>query len=201
MNNDAIVKDLVSRAARGDQNAFSELKNMYEPLISSSVAKRTLPQMNGQDIEDLRQEALIIFCRALTTYDPSVGGVEFGLYAKICIENGLASYVRSFFRERRDMVVFPVDESAIGGAETVDPLQLAVDRERLGILIEVIQKSLSEYESRVWWLYASGLTASEIAARLGDVDARSVSNAIYRIRKKLRAELGSPAEPSFWRDV
>ena len=51
-----------------------------------------------------------------------------------------------------------------------------------------IESVLSPYESHVWWLYLSGETTGTIATRLGK-DERSVQNAIYRIRKKLRAAL------------
>ena len=51
-----------------------------------------------------------------------------------------------------------------------------------------IEAVLSPYESHVWWLYLSGQTTGAIAASLGK-DERSVQNAIYRIRKKLRAAL------------
>ena len=51
-----------------------------------------------------------------------------------------------------------------------------------------IESVLSPYENHVWWLYLSGQTTSAIAASLNK-DERSVQNAIYRIRKKLRVEL------------
>jgi DNA-directed RNA polymerase specialized sigma24 family protein len=64
-----------------------------------------------------------------------------------------------------------------------------LERERLKSLYAVIRKNLSDFEYAVWQLYMSGRSANEIAARL-DTDAKSVSNAVYRIRKKLRACLG-----------
>ena len=145
--------------------------------------------MTTQDIEDLRQEALVQFCNAVCNYDLSLDGVEFGLYAKICIENRLVSYVRSYKR-RKDKAFFSFDVEVSEDSSYTDPAQDIIDKERFTALVELIEGSLSDYESRVWWLYVSGMSVSDIAKKLGVDDPRSVTNAIYRIRRKLRARLG-----------
>jgi RNA polymerase sporulation-specific sigma factor len=66
-----------------------------------------------------------------------------------------------------------------------------VEKEDYRELSRRIESILSPYENRVWWLYLSGLTANNIAARLQKSE-RSIQNAIYRIRKKLRASLTAP---------
>ena len=48
-----------------------------------------------------------------------------------------------------------------------------------------IRRNLSPYENRVWNLYSVGYPTGEIAKRLGE-SARSIQNAVYRIRAKLR---------------
>ena len=48
-----------------------------------------------------------------------------------------------------------------------------------------IHNCLSDYEYVIWHNYMSGKTAKEIAATMGK-NERSISNAIYRIRRKLR---------------
>ena len=195
MNNSGITNtyELINSARSGDQSAFESLRDLYTPLIDSQVAKHASYDMNDQDTEDLRQEALIIFCRSVLTYDIERREVEFGLYAKICIEHGLSSFLRSFHKAKRMRGISfsdigKGDHFASGGN---DMLQKVVARERLNELIGIIENSLSPFEGRVWWLYASGLTASQIAQQLKNTDSRSVSNAIYRIRKKIRAILES----------
>lgn len=185
--------ELISAARLGEQVAFERLREMYTPLIASQVSKRVLPEMNEQDAEDMRQEALIVFCKAVLSYDLDRREVEFGLYAKICIEHGLSSFVRSFYNGERARVV-PLDEGngkSFSASDGGDMLQRVVAREQLRELVGIIDRSLSELERRVWWLYASGMTASQISRELGNVEPRAVSNAIYRIRKKLRDRLGS----------
>ena len=182
-----IIK-LIKMAQDGSEEAFFELKKIYDPLIEGRVSKNTLYEMTADDIEDLRGEALVQFCRAVCNYDLSVEGVEFGLFAKICVDNGLKSFIRSYNRRKHKIAFLlngePGEQSSYG-----DLMQDVIDRENLSALVGVIQGSLSEYESRVWWLYASGISVAEIAKKLHAPDAKSVSNAIYRIRKKLRSKI------------
>lgn len=182
------IAELVCKAREGSLDAFSELRSRYKPLLESQVVKHILPGMTAQDEEDLREEALIIFCNAVCNYDCSTEGVEFGLYAKICIENGLVSFVRSYLR-RKKKAVLPLDSASITGEDEGDLLRALVEKETMDELVRTIQKNLSKYENRIWWLYASGMSVSDISQTLGINDPKSVSNAVYRIRKKLRSFL------------
>lgn len=179
----------IQKAQKGNQEAFGILKDSYKPLIESCSYKRILPDMTSQDIEDLRQEALVHFCNAVCSYDHSVDGVEFGLYAKICIDNGLVSFIRSYLRRSKNKTV-PLDSCEITdetAGRPTDFLQALVDRENMTEMVRIIKDSLSEYENRIWWLYVSGMSVAGIAEAVGGVSAKSVSNAVYRIRKKLRS--------------
>lgn len=183
---------LIDSAKNGDSEAFEKLRVKYMPLLESQVIKHTAPDMMPQDIDDLRQEAFVIFCNAVCNFDVNNGGVEFGLYAKICIENGLASFVRSYIR-RRNKATLPLESAEnLPDVSSEDVLQEMIDKEHTEELVKSIKKSLSDYENRVWWMYVSGLSVSEIARRIGVVEPKSVSNAVYRIRKKLRAVIGRP---------
>ena len=176
----------ILRARNGSQESFQYLRSKYAPLIESQVLKHKLADMSPQDVEDLRQEAVAIFCNAICTYDLSSVEVEFGLYAKICIQNGLISVVRTYLRRKKSSPVSLDDkEVAEKNIEEIDFLQFLVNKENMAELVRVIGKNLSDYENRVWWMYVSGMAVSDIAKSLGD-PPKSVSNAIYRIRKKLR---------------
>ena len=177
---------LIELAKAGDQLAFESLLDSYAPLIDSMTGRFSAPTSSVQDREDLRQEALIAFYRALVHFDTAQSEVKFGLYAKECIRNRLISYLRS--QKRHENVVFladdPADEKQPEADE--DPARLLIEEESYLALSRRIHDALSEYENRIWWLYLSGRTASEIAQQVGTQE-KSVQNAIYRIRKKLRA--------------
>ncbi len=191
MNQDRLEKNisqLICDAQNGNQDAFSQLRDRYRPLIEASTHRFSSSNMTGQDIEDLSQEALVRFCSAICSYDLENESVEFGLYAKICIENGLVSFIRSHNRRTklRAMSLDGVENVEVG--ETTDILQSLVDRERTSLLVHRINSKLSEYEKSIWWLYVSGMAIKNISERV-DADNKSVSNAIYRIRKKLKETL------------
>jgi DNA-directed RNA polymerase specialized sigma24 family protein len=59
------------------------------------------------------------------------------------------------------------------------------EQEDYEMLCRTVACVLSPYENQIWQRYVAGATAAEIAARMGK-DTRSVHNAIYRIRHKLR---------------
>ena len=52
------------------------------------------------------------------------------------------------------------------------------------------EKILSGYEMRIFALYAKGARAKEISARIGKSE-KSVNNAIFRIRSKLKKQSNS----------
>ena len=185
------IISLIASAQNGSDEAFRELQSKYSPLIESQVRKYTTEYMSEQDREDLRQEAIVSFFCAVSNYDCSEENVEFGLYAKICIGNGLITFIRSYNRTKRcDIIPFDAVGGMVSGAdEASDPAKQIVDEENAQMLIRKIQSNLSEYEASVWWLYTSGYSAKDIAKRLKRDDARSIENAIYRIRKKLRRVL------------
>ena len=76
----------------------------------------------------------------------------------------------------------------LAGTADVDenPAQSLIERESFLMLYQLISGELSDYENRIWWMYLSGRTAKEIAEQMGK-DEKSVQNAIYRIRRKLRS--------------
>jgi RNA polymerase sporulation-specific sigma factor len=196
---DADLGDLLGAARAGDQQAYTWLLERYAPMLQSMTVKYAVPEMSEADLEDLRQEANVVFCSAVQTYDPSHQGVEFGLYAKICVGHGLASAMRVFRRQRCRGLLSLEGEGLIEqnpgllGSE-VSVAEALIDKERMEALQLTIQRALSPFESRVWWMYVSGASTSSIARTLGK-DEKSISNAIYRIRRKLRGVLGKGDNP------
>jgi len=182
------VTDLIIRARGGEEGAFAALKDIYRPLIESSARRFIVDTMSDQDAEDLWQEALVHFCNSVCSYNCETGGVEFGLYAKICIENGLVSFIRLYNRQNRLRAVSLDD----GGEPVIDRegdvLESIVESERAAVLVRQIKRHLSRFENEVWWRYVSGMSVSAIAEAV-KTDRRSVSNAIYRIRRKLKNAL------------
>jgi len=175
---------LLLRVREGDQKAFLDLLAEYEPLIGAQVTSHAR-ELSHADAEDMRQVALLALYRAALGFDLEQQEVEFGLWAKICIGNALASQLRTV---RRRPTVVEYNERNVTDVATspADPL---IEAEAAEALYARVRRVLSPYENRVWSLYMAGYRAGEIAEQLGK-DAHSVENAVYRIRRKLRAALG-----------
>ena len=182
-----LVQNLIFRIRGGDQAAFNELLELYAPLIQAEVA-RNGEELGDFDREDLRQVAWLALYRASFSFDLEQAEVSFGLFAKICIANALSTQLRAI---RRRTVEVPVADEviALASGEDGDPAGRVREEEDLQLLRSRIRALLSPLENRVWTLYTAGFSAKEIGTRLGKAP-RSIENAVYRIRQKLREALG-----------
>ena len=182
---------LIALAQQGDSGAFARLLDRYEPLISSTVAgtMAKMPELTEADAEDLRQEAILAFYSSLVSYDFSISNVEFGLYAKVCICNRLVSQMRIMKRRlSHSAPMYSQDDIMRLVAEDSDPASRIIELESERSLLKLISESLSKYEYRVFTMYISGMSASDMASEL-DTTEKSVNNAVFRIRRKLRVLL------------
>ena len=181
------IRELIIAVRNGDQSAFTSMLEQYKPLIDASVARFSSDEAFAIYSEDLKQEASLVFYNSILAYDLEQTEVEFGLFAKICIYNALVSVLRSLKRRSVEALA-EIPEELISPQEFDDPSSRMLERERLESLYAVIRKNLSKLEYTVWKFYMSGMSASQIASRLC-TDEKSINNAIYRIRRKLRERL------------
>lgn len=182
VSKDEELRALLLQARDGSAEALRLLRLKYRPLLDSSVSRFFTERMTLQEKEDLREEAEQIFITAVSTFDMEQDAVDFGLYAKICLRNGLVTELRNQTARHR-LGIVPLEVRELSHEE--DPATTVVEAERFQKLYQTIQKNLSDYENRVWWGFVSGVSVKQIAREVGK-DERSVHNAIYRIRKKLR---------------
>lgn len=191
VSNDALaVGELLCSARKGDQQAFDALLTQYMPIIEHQLSgiRSRYNTVTSEDEKDLRQEAYLAFYRATASYDVTQHEVSFGLYAKICVENGLISALRKLRPS-----TLPLDMELLSAVPDIatesDPTRRVREQEDYEALCRTIAGVLSPYENQIWQRYIAGATASHIAEQMGK-DTRSVHNAIYRIRHKLRRAIG-----------
>lgn len=185
--NSCDIKNLILMVRNGDQEAFVTLLEQYKPLVDASVNRFSLDESFSLYSEDLKQEAAVVFYNSILAYDLEQTEVEFGLFAKICIHNALVSQLRAL-KKRCAEPFEKIPENLFFAQDSEDPSVKVLEQERLKSLYAVIRKNLSDLEYTVWQMYVSGRSASEVASLLG-TNEKSITNAIYRIRKKLRALL------------
>ena len=186
---DPALRELLASAQDGSREAYLALRAKYRPLIEASITRFAVTDMTDQERADLREEAERVFLSAVSSFDVEQDAVDFGLYAKICLRNGLVSEWRHLQALRR-MTPLPLPEEELASESPAEELE---EEERFLRLRRTVSGYLSDFENRVWWQYVTGVSVSEIARELGR-EERAVHNAVYRIRKKLRERLSSSGE-------
>lgn len=187
-NNPSDIIELIDLVVSGDSDAFSILVEKYRPLLKKLLRAYTTEDMSDEDVQDLEQEGLIAFYRAIITFDKERVGVEFGLYAKICITNSMISYKRAVSK-KTEKIALVGDEEIHGISDPDQEIARIVEiMESERALEERIEKTLSPFENEVWLYYVNGYSSREIAVKLNS-NEKSIDNAIFRIRRKLKTLL------------
>ena len=159
-----------------NQPAFNSLYEKYRPLIASmSTSFYTTCDKLELSVEDFWQEASLAFTVAVEKYDEAKNR-EFGAYAKICIRNRLTSYYRKLNSKRK----VKSREENDADYSFLD----ALSNETRTRIRSAAKAKLSRLEFEIFELCCQRLKTKDIAPRLGK-SAKSVNNAIYRMRKKL----------------
>ena len=173
--------DLILAVRAGDDSAFLRLCEQYNNLIDSMSRKYSaMCSEEYSSFDDFLQEAKMAFYNAVVRYDVEKKSVTFGAFAKVCIRNRLVSCVRRQNSKKRRR-----GESEASIARDWSPQDTVVRRELGEKIIDFAGKSLSKYERRVLSLYMEGKKIKEMSLILCK-DEKSVNNAIYRIRLKLK---------------
>ncbi len=180
---DKSVINLLIQLQNGDESVFEALRELYAPLMLSTVSKILAGDPGAGELEDLMQEAALALYNAAMNYDCNQTQVTFGLYAKICIRNRMISLLRrQSSQKRRQRRETPGSSVADRKSRRLAPL---------GELSQVVEGLLSPLEQKVYQLYIAGYSTAEIAKRLSK-DEKSVENAIYRLRSKIKSYCAKP---------
>lgn len=176
--------DLILKARNGDDEALSELVKVY-----MAFAREKAKGYVSSDIEydDLVQEAMIGFLSAYYTYKTD-SNASFKTYVGVCMDHRIISAINTLNRKKRIPLssIVPMDEM---DAQTVDlsadPEAYFIMKEQTKQMMEKIDENLSCFEKQVFHLFLSGNSYEEIAEKTQS-NAKSVDNAIQRIRRKLK---------------
>ena len=174
---------LLMRIRGEDNEAFALLSAQFCGMTEGLVRTFSVGLCEA-DGRELAQEARLALYRAACTYQDSAS-VTFGLYARICVRNALISFLRR--RKVPEGVSF-CDLDELLPSDEQGPLDSLVEAERLAELTAKIAAGLSPYEQSVFVLMVEGEEDGKIAEALGKSE-KSVANAVFRIRSKLRALL------------
>lgn len=173
---------LLLQAKQGDSHCFTLLVNQYLPLIRFRAVSCPFP-----DKEDLVQEGLIGFLKAVRSYDAGKQA-SFKHYALLCVSSQMNSFVRKNLAAKRrpaqeDFSFDLLDELSDLSDPSAEDIVLSM--ENVQFLNEQMESLLSGFEQDAFKLYLSGHSYLEMATLL-HTTPKAVDNALQRIRRKLR---------------
>jgi RNA polymerase sporulation-specific sigma factor len=192
----AVLDDdrLQQLAMSGDREAEEALAERYLRLVRACARPLFLA---GGDSEDLIQEGTFGLLSAIRRYSPE-DGTSFKTFAEHCIRMRLLSAIKSASRLKHiplndgisleELSEDPgADIAALPESFRQNPEKLILAKESREELSAAFSRCLSRFEVKVLNLYLEGLSYREIADRLCK-DAKSIDNAVQRIRRKLARE-------------
>lgn len=168
---------LVAEAQAGSTDALDELTSRYFPQKRSGGAGYL-----GAD--DLAQESMFGFLKAVKEYDPS-RGVPFRAFAHVCMSN---SRNTAAGHGGSEIPLAPDSEVLTPDGVAPDTLTTVLVRAKLSGVLKACETVLTPVEKSVVYLHASGMSYSEIGERLS-MDEKAVDNALQRARRKLKKVL------------
>jgi RNA polymerase sporulation-specific sigma factor len=202
---------LAARAQGGDEHALQVLLDRYRRFARARSRGYFLV---GGDSEDLEQEALIGLYKAIRDFRPD-HLASFRAFAELCITRQIITAIKTATRQkhqplnqyvslsgtRRDDEADerPVDD-LLEDRRSSDPADAVVSAERMASMRTSVAALLSGLEVDVLRLYVEGKSYQEIGLSLGR-HAKSIDNALQRIKRKLDLHLRAEAEADAEREA
>lgn len=179
------TESMAEKIRGGDYGDFGKLLHLCAYIPENAIAEA---KKLGYEKEDIYQETVLAFLRALHSYVPG-GEAGFRTFASVCIKNHIASILRSGNRPKNSAMVDYVPIDDIDLASKNEPESDWIEKEAFFNMKKQISDALSGFEYEVLRLYLGGLSYKDIGKKLGKTE-KSVGNALSRVRKKLRSVIG-----------
>lgn len=183
----------------GDKEAVDYLLEKYKNLVKRKA--KTLYLIDG-DKDDLIQEGMIGLYKAIRDFDLDKEAVFYS-FAELCITRQIYSAIK-FSNRKKNIPLntyislnepanqqFQDNKEECATLEDIvpttwiqNPEQLVIDKESTNVIEYELGKRLSKFEKEVLYYYLQDKKYNHIAQITGR-DAKSIDNAIQRIRSKL----------------
>ena len=200
-------KYLIALAKQGRADAYDRIVRRYYGFVRLKASSYFLI---GGDADDLIQEGLVGLYKAVRDFRTDRES-SFRNFAELCITRQIITAVKTSTRNKHtplnEYVSFSQTPAASGGdgdptldellpGPTVhDPVNQVISSEELHSLVTCLSSVLSELESSVLSLYLDGYSYEVVAEQL-QCDAKTVDNALQRVKRKVGAHLATRAVPA-----
>lgn len=189
-------EEIAIRAKDGDLDACDFLVRKHKSFVKARTKSFFLV---GAERDDVVQEGMIGLYKAIQSFEPDKRA-SFKTFAELCITRHIITAVKSSMRQKHiplnnyvslnkeDTGEEYLDTLRTGGNQTQNPEQLLIDEESIRDVEDCMGEVLSSFESRVLAFHLNDFSYSKIAELIGK-DAKSVDNALQRIKRKLEKYL------------
>jgi RNA polymerase sporulation-specific sigma factor len=186
--------DLIYLSKNGDGKAFEVLINKHYKFINLKANSFFIV---GTDREDLLQEALIGFYKAVRDYNFEIRN-SFLAFADLCIRRQIITAIKTALRKKHELHLTSISlDKPIDNNNTSNLLDVIPDENIMGPEMSIMHKEdldsfrkytsnvLSELESKAFTMYYNGHSYRDIATMLGK-NYKSIDASINRAKIKLR---------------
>ena len=185
--------DLIKSAKSGDEKSLDELYSKYKHHILHIAKKYYLNDGNN---DDLVQEGMFGFLKAINTFDENKG--NFYSHLKLLVEHQIINAIKHsntlkntalnecYNLNNQGELEMDNAETVVGiPNDTLSPEHTILMEEDKKELDEMMSDKLSQFERQVIQLYLSGYSYYDIIEKL-NVNYKSVDNALNRVKTKLQ---------------
>lgn len=187
-------EEVVIEAKKGNVKAQEYVISKYEGFVKSKSKSYFLI---GADKEDIYQEGMIGLYKAIRDFNYEKS-TTFKSFAELCITRQIITAIKTATRQKHIPLNTyvslnkPVSEDdsertlmdILSSIRITNPEELIIGKEEKEYIEKVISKVLSDLEMEVLQSYLDGKSYQEIACDL-DRQAKSIDNALQRVKKKL----------------
>ena len=189
-------EEIVIEAKSGDNRAQDYLISKYENFVKSKAKSYFLI---GADKEDIYQEGMIGFYKAIRDYKPDKS-TSFKAFAEICVTRQIITAIKTATRQKHiplntyvslNKPIYEEESErtlldVLAGIK--DPEELIISKEQMDYIEDKIENVLSDLELEVLTSYLDGKSYQEIACDL-ERHSKSIDNALQRVKRKLEKYL------------
>lgn len=187
-------EEIVIEAKSGDNRAQEYLISKYEGFVKIKSRSYFLI---GADKEDIYQEGMIGLYKAIRDFNPEKL-TSFKGFAELCITRQIITAIKTATRQKHiplntyislNKPIYEAESDrtlidVLSELKISNPEDLIIGKEEIENIEKAMEKVLSDLEKEVLQSYLDGKSYQEIASDL-DRQAKSIDNALQRVKKKL----------------
>ena len=191
-------EEIVIEAKSGDNRAQEYLISKYENFVKSKAKSYFLI---GADKEDIYQEGMIGFYKAIRDYKPDKS-TSFKAFAEICVTRQIITAIKTATRQKHiplntyvslNKPIYEEESErtlldVLASIKISEPEELIISKEQMDYIEDKIENVLSDLELEVLTSYLDGKSYQEIACDL-ERHSKSIDNALQRVKRKLEKYL------------